>query len=69
MEQQSGVTGMEFQANVSSGGNFRGYYVQLINKTTIRIIIITINVDDIFYYYSNDLQFQEDINKMIAQAV
>lgn len=38
-------------------------------KTTIRIIIITINVDDIFYYYSNDLQFQEYINKMIAQAV
>lgn len=48
VEQQSGVTGMEFQANVSSGGNFRGYYVQLINKTTIRIINIIINVDDIF---------------------
>lgn len=46
VEQQSGVTGMEFQANVSSGGNFRGYYVQLINKTTIRIINIIINVDD-----------------------
>lgn len=40
---------------------------KIINKTTIRIIII--GVVDIFSYYPNDLLFQECIIKMIAQTI
>lgn len=41
---------------------------KIINKTTIRIIII-FGVVDIFSYYSNDLLFQECIIKMITQTI